>query len=179
MPLRVLCILADGFEEIEAVTPIDLLRRAGVEVILAGLNSFEITGRSGITLRVEHRLDEDLGSDFALLLLPGGPAVTALRADGRAAKLAAEFTAAHKWVAAICAAPTILQDAGLLEGLHFTAHDSTLPELPTADLTQAVIQDGLIITSRGAGTALAFGLHLVEVLTDATTRQRIASAILV
>jgi 4-methyl-5(b-hydroxyethyl)-thiazole monophosphate biosynthesis len=179
MPPRVLCLLADGFEEIEAVTPIDLLRRAGVEVIVAGLKGLHVTGRSGITLQLEHTLDEDLGTDFALLLLPGGPAVTSLRADGRAAQLAAKFAGAGKWVAAICAAPTILQDAGLLDGRNFTAHDSTLPELPTADLTSAVVQDGLIITSRGAGTALAFGLQLVELLAGEATRQRISAAILV
>ena len=179
MPSTVLCILADGFEEIEAVTPIDLLRRAGVRVVVAGLQALEVIGRSGINLRADHPLKECFTTDFDMLLLPGGPAVAALRADGRAAKLAAEFSAAGKWVAAICAAPTILHDAGLLQGRSFTAHDSTLTELPHADIHQAVIQDGHLITSRGAGTALAFGLHLVEVLTDKATRQQISAAILV
>jgi 4-methyl-5(b-hydroxyethyl)-thiazole monophosphate biosynthesis len=179
MKKRALCIIADGFEEIEAITPVDLLRRAGVEVVISGLKSLQVTGRSGITILVDATLDQNFGTDFDLLLLPGGPAVPVLREDGRAAALAGKFAAAGKWLAAICAAPTILHDAGLLTGRNFTAHDSTLDELPTADLSQAVIQDGQIITSRGAGTALAFGLKLVEVLCGATARNKVAQAILV
>ncbi len=177
MKKRVLCLTADGFEEIEMVTPVDLLRRAGVDVFVASIGDIQVTGRSGITL-VADGLLADAGADYDLLLLPGGPAVAALRQDGRAAVLAQQFAAAGKWLAAICAAPLILHDAGLLAGRNFTAHDSTAEVLPSADLSQAVIRDGQLITSRGAGTALAFGLELVTVLCGEPKSQQIAASIL-
>jgi 4-methyl-5(b-hydroxyethyl)-thiazole monophosphate biosynthesis len=178
MKKRVLCIIADGFEEIELVTPVDLLRRAGVDVVLASIGGLQVTGRSGITLLADALLS-DAGADYDLLLLPGGPAVANIRQDGRARELAGQFATAGKWLAAICAAPLILLDAGLLEGRNFTAHDSTYADLPDADLTQAVIRDGNLITSRGAGTALAFGLELVAVLCGEATCKQIAASILV
>lgn len=160
---RVLCVLADGFEEIETVAPIDLLRRAGTEVVVASLGSqTRVTGRSGIRLEAEVTLAEVVDDDFDLLLLPGGPGVAALRQDGRPAELARRFAAAGRPVAAICAAPTVLGDAGLLEGRRFTAHFSVHEHLPKALGDERVVVDGEIITSRGAGTALDFALQLVR-----------------
>jgi DJ-1 family protein len=162
---RVLCLLAPGFEEIETVSPIDLLRRAGAEVVVASLHGEEwVTGRSNLTLRAEAPLAAVESADFDLLLIPGGPGVRGLRDDGRAAPLARRFAEAGKPVAAICAAPTVLADAGLLEGKKFTAHFSVHGELPGALAEERVVRDGLVITSRGAGTAVDFGLMLVEVL---------------
>ena len=121
MSKRVLCLLAPGFEEIETVTPIDLLRRAGAEVVVASLNGENaVTGRSKLTLLADAALADVAGQDFDLLLVPGGPGVQALRADGRPAKLAREFSEAGKPVAAICAAPAVLKDANLLENKKFT-----------------------------------------------------------
>jgi len=177
MSKRVLCLLVQGFEEIETVTPVDLLRRAGVEVVLAGLTELSVTGRNGITLHADALLEKISACDFDLLFIPGGPGVGELLKDGRAAELAQEFTTAGKTVAAICAAPLILDDAGLLNGKKFTAHSSVHKDLPGV-LTDRVVVDGNLITSRGAGTALDFGLALVERLTDKQTAQQISADIM-
>ena len=125
MSKRVLCLLAPGFEEIEAVTPIDLLRRAGAEVVVASLNGETlVTGRSKLALQADAALVDVADKDFDLLLLPGGPGVQALRADGRPAKLARKFFDAERFVGAICAAPAVLKDADLLGNRNFTAHFS-------------------------------------------------------
>jgi len=177
MPKRVLCLLVQGFEEIETVTPVDLLRRAGVEVVLAGLTELSVTGRNGITLHANALLETISTCDFDLLFIPGGPGVGELLKDGRAAELAQEFTTTGKTVAAICAAPLILDDAGLLGGKKFTAHYSVHKDLPDV-LADRVVVDGNLITSRGAGTALDFGLALVECLTDKQTAQQISADIM-
>jgi len=116
--------------------------------------------------------------DFDLLLIPGGPAVAKLRQDGRAAALAKSFVQAGKLVAAICAGPLVLEDAGLLEGKRFTAHFSAANELPGAQTGERVMEDGLIITSRGAGTALEFGLALVDRLFGEAREEEIARSIM-
>jgi protein deglycase len=176
---RVLCLLAPGFEEIETVTPIDLLRRAEVEVVVASIvPELLVTGRCGLTLRTDATLDDLAGADFDLLLLPGGPGVKTLRSDGRAARLARAYADADKVVAAICAAPTILADAGLLDSRRFTAHFSVAAELPRALGTERVVEDGPVITSRGAGTALDFGLALVKRLRGAEMAARVAEAVM-
>ncbi len=179
MSKRVLCLLAPGFEEIETVTPIDLLRRAGAEVVLASVDGQELVmGRSQMALRAEVSLADVIGDDFDLLLLPGGPGVTELRKDRRPAELAAKYFHAGKLVAAICAAPTVLHDAGLLEGKKFTAHFSVHKELPEAQADARVLEDGSIITSRGAGTAVDFGLTLVRRLFGVEKANEVARAIM-
>lgn len=178
MIARVLCLLAEGFEEIEVVTPIDILRRAGVEVVVAGVGeSRQMTGRSGIAIPTDLPLDAVDAEGFDLLLLPGGPAVAALRQDGRAACLARAFDEAGKRVAAICAAPLILKDAGLLNGRAFTAHFSTRDELPDA-LDARVVTDGRLTTSRGAGTALDFALAMARDLAGPDAADAVAAAIM-
>ncbi len=179
MKKRVLCLLADGVEELELVAPVDVLRRAGAEVVMATLGeSMEVTGRNGLGLRGDAPLDGVESAAFDLLLIPGGAAVSALRKDGRAADLARRFVADGKPVAAICAGPLVLEDAGLLEGKRFTAHSSAVNELPGAQTGERVIEDGLIITSRGAGTALEFGLALVDRLFGEAKEEEIARAIM-
>ncbi len=172
-----LCLLVDGFEEIEAVTPVDLLRRAGVEVVMASLGPMSVTGRCGIRLITDAELDSINPADFDLLLIPGGPGVAALRADGRPAKLARDFHLAGKTVAAICAAPLVLKDAELLEGREFTAHFAAHDELSGVSSDRVVI-DGNLITSRGAGTALDFGLALVRRLVGDGVADEVAKSIM-
>lgn len=179
MSKRVLCVLAHGFEEIEAVAPVDLLRRAGAEVVLASLeDTLWLKGRCELMVQAEVLLEQVGGQSFDLLFIPGGPGVKRLRADGRTAGLARAFADEGKLVAAICAAPTVLQDAGLLAGRRFTAHFSVLEELPETLLEELVVEDGNIITSRGAGTALDLGLALVALLFGEEKRQEIAAAIM-
>jgi 4-methyl-5(b-hydroxyethyl)-thiazole monophosphate biosynthesis len=177
MKKRVLCLLADGFEEIETVTPVDLLRRAGVEVVIAALRGTGATGRSGICLTADAALEDVSDSDFDLLMIPGGPGVGELRRDGRAAGLAGAFHKAGKPVAAICAAPLVLMDAGLLDGRRFTAHQSVRDVLTEA-LDKRVVIDGNLITSRGAGTALDFGLALVSHLAGKATAEKVEADIM-
>jgi len=179
MKTRVLCLLFPGFEEIETVAPIDLLRRAGVEVVIASLTGeTTVTGRCDITLQADTSLTDVINDDFDLLLIPGGPGIKGVRADGRAAELAQTYVEAGKPVAAICAAPTVLLDAGLLEGKRFTSHAGVVSELPKSLIDQRVIEDGLLITSRGAATAVEFGLALVRRLRGEETMNDVAKGIM-
>ena len=180
MNKRVLCLLGPGFEEIEAVASIDLLRRAGAEVVIASVpGDLHVTGRCGITLHADAALTEAMKQEFDMLLIPGGPGVKALRTDGRPAQLAKLFAESGKPVAAICAAPTVLADAGLLADKRYTAHFSVNEELPQALSGREVVEDGNLITSRGAGTALAFGVTLVRRLFGETKAQEVSRAIMI
>ena len=179
MKKRVLCLLSDGFEEVEFVTPVDILRRAGVEVVSAGMKERMATGRNGIRIEADVMIDDVDPLSFDLLFLPGGPGVGALREDGRAAGIARDFHDAGKLVAAICAAPLILKDAGLLEGRSFTAFHSVRDELGDGVVEARVVEDGNLITSRGAGTALEFALALAAALAGSATAVRVSEEIMV
>jgi len=179
MSKRVLCLLVPGFEEIEAIAPVDLLRRAGAEVTLASVTGArQVTGRCRITIQTDATLDEVAAQEFDLLLIPGGPGVKTLRSDGRPAHLAKAYVQTGKPVGAICAAPTVLADAGLLAGKRFTAHFSVHAELPGALAGERVVEDGNLITSRGAGTAVDFGLALVRRLFGEAAARDVAQAIM-
>ena len=167
MAPTVLTLLADGFEEIEATAPIDLLRRAEAEVTVASCSdSLDLTGRSNITLRADtllSKISDPLA--FDLLVLPGGPAVFDLRKRTEIIDLIRSFAGSGKPIGAICAAPLLLLDAGVITSdSTCTAHGSTSNELANLQPNQAVIQNGKIITSRGAGTAVEFGLSLIKEL---------------
>ena len=164
------------------IAPVDLLRRAGAEVVLASLTGERsVKGRCDVVVESNVALADVMSEasvGFDLLLVPGGPGVKMLRADGRPATLARAFAAVNKPVAAICAAPTVLADAGLLAGRRFTAHSSVFGELPQALGAERVVEDGLLVTSRGAGTAVDFGLALVRRLFGAPKADEIARAIM-
>jgi len=173
-----LVLLPEGVEEIEAVTPIDLLRRAGVEVLLASLSEdLRVIGRTGIVLGADTSLAAVGDRLFDLLLLPGGPGVRHLRASPAVLDLTRRHAQAHRLIGAICAAPTVLLDAGLLTpGIGYTAHFSVAGELPAAR-SEAVVRHERILTSRGAGTAVPFGLALIEALFDSEAASKVAAAI--
>ena len=161
----VLTIIAEGFEELEAIAPVDLLRRAGADVVVAGLaEGIHVTGRNGVTMHADTPLAAVAARDFDLVFLPGGPGVKHLRADPRVREIVLRHWQAGRWVAAICAAPTVLHDAGLLAGRRYTAHFSVAAELPHILVDERCVADGRLLTSRGAGTAVEFGLLLVEKL---------------
>lgn len=158
---KVLCLLNDGVEETELVAPVDILRRAGVEVTIAAMQELTVTSKEGLKIGGDVKIDEVNTADFDALMIPGGPAVMELLEDGRAGKLAKEFADAGKTVAAICAAPLILDQVGLLEGKRFTCYESCKQQLTNA-LNERVVIDGELITSCGPGTALDFGFALAQ-----------------
>lgn len=173
-----LVILPEGFEELEAVAPIDLLRRAGVEVTVAALGeTIHVTGRNAVTFHADTSLSAVGGTLFDLLFLPGGPGVKLLRADPRVRAVVLAHHAADRWLAAICAAPAVLHDAGLLAGRRYTAHFSVASELPAILSAERTVADGRLLTSRGAGTAVDFGLLLAEKLCSAEKAREIAQSI--
>jgi protein deglycase len=173
-----LVILAEGFEEIEALAPVDLMRRGGVEVTVASLaENRHATGRSGITVHADVALGAVAGNSYDVVFLPGGAGVKHLRADPRVKEIVLRHTAAKRWVAAICAAPTVLHDCGLLEVRRYTAHFSVADELQHILSEERVVTDGKITTSRGAGTAVEFGLHLVALLVSPQKAQDVSKAI--
>ena len=177
MPI-ILALLPEGFEELEAVAPIDLLRRAGVEVTVASLGeTIHVTGRNGITLHADTTLTAVGDRLFDLLFLPGGPGVKLLRADPRVRATVLAHHAAGRWLAAICAAPTVINDAGLLAGHRYTAHFSVAEELQAILSDERTVTDGRLLTSRGAGTAIEFGLLLVEKLISPEKSCEIAQSI--
>lgn len=176
MGKRALVLLADGFEEVEAVAPIDLLRRAGVETVVAAVgDGLAVTGKNGITVHADALLSETDGGSFDALVLPGGPAAKSLRENETVLALVRSFRESDRLVGAICAAPTILLRAGILDGKRYTAHFSVVEDLPEI-LEEPVVRDGKIITSRGAGTAVEFGLALIGfLLGDGKAREVSAS----
>jgi protein deglycase len=138
-----------------------------------------LTGRSGITIHADAKFADIDVSTFDLLFIPGGPQIAAMRVDGRVLTTARIFASAGKPIAAICAAPLVLHDAGLLQGKKYTAHHSTYSELTAAQASERVVVDGLLLTSRGAGTAMDFGLLLVEHLFGEEAVAKVAAAIMV
>ena len=160
---KVLFVLFPGFEELEAIAPIDILRRSGLDVLLATTSErLEIEGRNSIVVKAEQRLtDLDDVLAYDAIVLPGGPGVQELRKTPEAAELLKSFAHSDKPTAAICAAPLLLKDAGLLEnGVKVAAHFTCKDEIPKMDSDSPFVEDGRVYTSRGAGDAIAFGLGL-------------------
>ena len=172
---RVLIPLAQGCEELEAVTIIDLLRRAGIEVVSAGLAQGPVTASRGTVLLPDTTLDTVLEDDFDMLVLPGGlPGSDHLDRDPRIHRLLQRLSASGRYTAAICAAPKVLANAGLLDGKSATSYPGFLEPFPRVEAVAApVVADGKVITSRGPGTAMDFALQLIETLTDRDTRDRV------
>ena len=176
---KVLVPLADGCEELEAVTLIDLLRRAGIDVVTAGLKPGIVKASRGVQLVPDVTLDVALQDSYDMVVLPGGmPGAAHLKADPRILDLLKTMAAAGKYTAAICAAPMVLAEAGLLAGKQATSYPGFLDALPDVTLsTAAVVQDGKVLTSRGPGTAMDFALALIEALVGADTRRQVETAL--
>lgn len=174
-----LVLFASGSEELEAVTIVNILRRAGVNVTLAGLSSGALCGSRGITLLPDTTLDAVLHDHFDLLVLPGGqPGTHSLKADTRVLKLVQQMERQGKYVAAICAAPMVLAAAGLLDGKRATCFPTCLNDYPKVDVqTSSIVEDGKLITSRGPGTAMDFALLLVERLLGKARRDEVEAGL--
>jgi len=164
---RVLVPLAEGFEEIEAVAVVDVLRRAEVEVVVAGLTGKRVLGAHGIAVEADALLAEVDATTFDMLVLPGGmPGTTNLMADARVVAAVRELHARGRTTAALCAAPRVLAAAGVLAGREVTSHPSVRGMLAPAEVRASprVIRSGTIVTSQGPGTAIEFALELVREL---------------
>lgn len=178
----VLVPLAQGCEELEAVTIIDLLVRAGVEVVSAGLKSGAVKGSRGVVITPDLTLDQARQREFDMVVLPGGlPGADHLNDDPRIQTLIQKMDSEGRYLAAICAAPRVLANAGLLRGKKATSYPGTLDRMPLCGVEyreEAVVRDGKVITSRGPGTAMAFALALIETLVGREKRDAVARGLL-
>ena len=170
----VLVPLAQGCEELEAVTIIDLLRRAGIDVVSAGLDDQPVRASRGVVLIPDTDLDSALKQDFDMLVLPGGlPGADYLDKDPRIQSLVKGMATKGKYTAAICAAPKVLVSSGVLDNKKATAYPGVLDALGRTAEADAVVQDGKVITSRGPGTAMDFSLELIEILVGKGKRDEV------
>lgn len=174
---KVLVPLANGFEEIEAMTIVDLLRRGDVEVVTAGLTNDPVRAAHGVTVIADTTMDEALKLDFDAVVLPGGmPGATNLNADKRVHAMLRTMADSGKFAGAICAAPIVLAKAGMLDGKKATSYPGFLDTMDVPKMTYtgaAVEQDGKVVTSRGPGTAMDFGLKMVELLQGKAKRDAV------
>jgi len=173
-------LLTPGFEEIESITVIDILRRAGVQLTVAGTIDGTIIGSRKMRILADCSIDAVLDADFDLLILPGGqPGTDNLAADLRVKTMLNIIWASGGLIAAICAAPTILTSYGFLDGKRATSHPSVQSQMNITQYSEdAVVVDGRLITSRSPGTAMAFAFELVTQLMGAERAKKVNKGVL-
>ncbi len=178
---KIAIILAEGFEELEATAIIDVLRRAGIEVVSAGLTEGPVSSARKVKLIPDTVIDSLNSDDFDMLVLPGGlPGTDNLNADKRVGDLIRDFDNKGKLTGAICAAPYVLANAGVLEGKHATSYPTFKDRLGNVEYEEkTVVTDGNVMTSRGPGTAICFGLAIVERFLGPEKAREIKDAMLV
>ena len=177
----VLVPLAQGCEELEAVTIIDLLRRAAITVVTAGLDENPVKASRGVVLIPDTTLDKAIQQNFDMIVLPGGlPGADNLNNDPRIHQLLQQMQQQGKYTAAICAAPKILAQAGLLTNKSATSYPGVLEKLNIPQfqfIAAPVVKDGAVITSRGPGTAIDFALELIATLVGDKIRDQVEAAL--
>ena len=178
---KVLLPLAEGFEEIEALAIVDVLRRAKIEVVIAGMHPGPVSSVRNISILPDTTIDTVTADEFAMIILPGGqPGTDNLNADTRIHRLLAEFQASGKLIGAICAAPIILAAAGLLSGKRATSYPSYSNRLNGAIYEdRTVVTDDNIMTSQGPGTAISFALAIVSRLSGTHVAAEVSKAMIV
>jgi 4-methyl-5(b-hydroxyethyl)-thiazole monophosphate biosynthesis len=177
---KVLVILAPGFEEIETVTVVDILRRAGARVTLAGTEGGVTEGSRGIHLVADCQLQDVDADGFDMVVLPGGqPGTSNLQKDEKVKEILLKMDRGNKKIAAICAAPVVLQSAGLLSNTSFTSHPSVKDQFEGVPYSEnRVVVDGNIITSQSPGTAMEFSMKLVEILFDSARMETVNKGVM-
>jgi len=181
MSKKVLVPLATGFEEIEAFTIVDVLRRAGTTVVMAALEDLHVKGAHDIVVLADVLIKDVDAATFDMIALPGGlPGATNLAADATVAKILKALDKAGKTIAAICAAPYALHTAGVLKE-KYTCYPSFEQKIGTKgyDASQKVVYDQNVITSQGPSTAMTFALALVEKLYSVEVSHNLAKDLLV
>ncbi len=175
-------LLGTGFEETEAIVPVDLLRRAGVSVLTVGVDGKAVTGGHGITVEADIEISQMDLTDMEMIVLPGGLGGVATIRKSQSALDALRFAwENNKFVAAICAGPTVLADLGITDGRQATCYPGCESGMGNANMIPdaACVQDGNLITGTSAGCAVSFGLKLVEALKGAQKAAGIASQIVI
>lgn len=175
-------LLGTGFEEVEAVTPLDMLRRAGVDVLTVGVNGKTVYGSHNIGIEADITLEEMDLTALEMIILPGGlGGVASVRASKPAMEALAFAHENGKFVAAICAGPTVLADLGITDGKQATCYPGCEKDMGNAVVDNAVpfVQDGNVITGASAGCALPFGLKLVAALKGEEIANTIAGQIVI
>jgi 4-methyl-5(b-hydroxyethyl)-thiazole monophosphate biosynthesis len=169
-------LLAEGFETIEALTPLDILRRCGIDIKTVSVTSeYQVTSSHGLTVKADMLL-EGLEDDADMLILPGGfPGYVNLRESNEVIALVQRYFSEGKIIGAICGAPTVLKSAGVGKGMKITCHSSVLDELTgNYDCTCADVEcDGKVITGKGAGLSLPFALRLAQELAPAVVVEKV------
>ena len=172
--------LAEGFEEIEAVSLIDVMRRGGIEVIVAGVEKELVIGANGITVKADTDIKEVKADDLDMVVLPGGWGGTHILAEEESVQqLLRDMKEKEKIVGAICAAPFALKQAGVLND-HYTCYPSVEEQIGTDGYTdkEKVVIDGNVMTSRGPGTAICFGLAIVRKLVGEDVYEQLKGGLL-
>lgn len=172
-------LLGTGFEETEAIAPVDLMRRAGIQVHTVGIGSQIVTGSHGIKIQADITLEEMDLTTLEMIVLPGGLGGVASISANEAALNAVRFAWENgRYVAAICAAPTILAKLGITDGREITCYPGCETQMGNAQLTDlAAVQDGKLITGTSAGCAIAFGLQLISALKGPDAANTVAEQI--
>ncbi len=182
MKKTALIVLADGFEEIEAITPIDVLRRAGIEVIVAGVGKREIIGAHDITVETDLMIEQYQGTPDAVILPGGMPGAENLNKSEALKDLLQKMKRSGKIIGAICAAPAVvLAPNGLLDGRKATCFPGYENDLgpKVKFLPERVVSDAQVITSRGPGSAMEFSLELVSQLVSAEKAEQLSQKMVV
>ncbi len=177
MSKKVVVVLAEGFEEIEAITPIDVLKRAGVSVTVAGLTSTSVTGAHNITIACDTTLCTISHRSFDAIILPGGiPGTFNLAKSTKLLEMIHQMDRDNKLIAAVCAAPQVLDQAGVLNDKKYTCYPGAEENIVHGErIDEPVVIDGNVITGRAVGSTLDFALGIVEELLDATISTEIGS----
>ena len=175
---KVLVTLAPGFEEIETITVVDILRRAGARVTIASTVPGIIEGSRSIKIAPDDMLETIMDKEFDLIFLPGGqPGTENLKNDLRVVKLLQKMQDQEKYISAICAAPTILQKAGIVKNRSITCHPSFKTQFDTY-VDDRVVIDGKLVTSQSPGTAMELALKLVEILFGVGRMKKVNSGVI-
>lgn len=179
--MKVAVCFGTGYEEVEALTAVDILRRGQVDVTMVGVDGKAVSGSHGISVNMDQTAEETVFEDFDMIILPGGvPGIHSLAACKSLMDALKTFKEEGKWIAAICAAPSILGEAGLLEGEKVTCYPGFEEKLLGAEhQEEGVVLSNRFVTAKGAGYGFAFALKLLEIIKGRECAQKVRKGMLI